>query len=38
MGGEVVLEDDMMGEGPTLAKHREAEKDRIVQAPLIWAH
>jgi hypothetical protein len=25
--GKVVLEDDMMGEGPTLAKHRVAEND-----------
>jgi hypothetical protein len=34
---KVVLEDDMMGEGPTQAKHRAAEKDGIVQAPLIRA-
>jgi hypothetical protein len=27
--GKVVLEDDMMGEGPTLAKHRAAEKDGV---------
>jgi len=33
--GKAVLEDDMMGEGPTLAKHRAAEKDGIVQASLI---
>jgi hypothetical protein len=36
-GGKAVLEDDMTGEGPTLAKHRAAEKDGIVQAPLIRA-
>ena len=36
IGGKAVLEDDMMGEGPTLAKHRETEKDAIVQVPLIW--
>jgi hypothetical protein len=35
--GKVVLEDDMTGEGPTLAKHRAAEKDGIARAPLIWA-
>jgi hypothetical protein len=34
---KVVLEDDMTGEGPTQAKHRAAEKDGIVQAPLIRA-
>ena len=34
---KVVLEDDKMGEGPTLSKHRAVEKDRIVQASLIWA-
>jgi hypothetical protein len=26
-GGKAVLEDDMMGEGPTLAKHRVAGND-----------
>jgi hypothetical protein len=31
------LEDDMMGEGPTQAKHRAAEKDGSAQAPLIRA-
>jgi hypothetical protein len=36
-GGKAVLEDDMMGEGPTLAKHRAAEKEGIVQATLIRA-
>jgi hypothetical protein len=27
---KVVLEDDKMGEGPTLAKHRAAEKDGVA--------
>jgi hypothetical protein len=35
--GKVALENDITGEGPTLAKHRAAEKDGIVQAPLIRA-
>jgi hypothetical protein len=29
--------DDMMGEGPTQAKHRATGKDGVVQAPLIRA-
>jgi hypothetical protein len=34
---KVVLEDDKTGEGTTLDKHRAAEKDGVVQAPLIRA-
>jgi hypothetical protein len=35
--GKEALEDVMTGEGPMLAKHGAAEKDGIVQVPLIWA-
>jgi hypothetical protein len=35
--GKVGLEDDKMGEGPMLAKHRATGKDGVVQAPLIRA-
>jgi hypothetical protein len=34
---KVALEGDMMGEGPTQAKHRAAEHDGIARAPLIRA-
>jgi hypothetical protein len=33
--GKAVLEDDMAGEGPMLAKHRATWKDGIAQALLI---
>jgi hypothetical protein len=33
----VAQEDDIMGEGPTLVKHRAAEKDGIERASLIRA-
>jgi hypothetical protein len=36
--GKVALENDIMGEGPMLAKQETAEKDGIFQAPLIRAH
>jgi hypothetical protein len=29
--GKVALEDDMTGEGPTLVKHRAAEKDGMPE-------
>jgi hypothetical protein len=35
--GKVALENDITGEGTTLAKQEAAEKDGIVQAPLIRA-
>jgi hypothetical protein len=35
--GEAAQEDDITGEGPTLVKHRAAEKDGIARAPLIRA-
>jgi hypothetical protein len=35
--GKAVLEDDMMGEGPTQAKHRAAKNDGITRASLIRA-
>jgi hypothetical protein len=36
--GKVALENDIMREGSTLAKHRAAEKEGIFQASLIRAH
>jgi hypothetical protein len=35
--GKVAPKDDITGEGPTLVKHRAAEEDGIMRAPLIRA-
>jgi hypothetical protein len=35
--GKGVMEDDMIGKGPTLDKYKAAEKDEVVQVPLIRA-
>jgi hypothetical protein len=35
--GKVAPEDDIMGEGPMLVKHRVAEENGITRVPLIWA-
>jgi hypothetical protein len=35
--GEAAQEDDITGKGPTLVKHRAAEKGEIARAPLIRA-